>query len=76
MYLQTVIRTGYVQGSKARRPLITGTSVADPDPSDRVCFLGLPDLLVRDQDPDHSILSSSKNSKKIIDSYCFVTFYL
>ncbi len=31
-------------------------------------LLGLPDSLVRDTDPDPVILSSSKNSKKIIDS--------
>ncbi len=46
-------------------------------------FLGLPDPypdpLVRgvDPDPDPSIilLSSSKNSKKNLDSYCFVTTF-
>jgi hypothetical protein len=43
-------------------------------------FLGLldPDPLVRglDPDPDPSIvLSSSKNSKKTLDSYCFVTSF-
>jgi hypothetical protein len=42
-------------------------------------FLGLPetDLLVRDMDldPDLSILTSSKNSKKNFDSYCFVTSF-
>jgi hypothetical protein len=44
-------------------------------------FLGLPDpdLLVRgmDLDPDPSIifLSSSKNSKQTLDSYCFVTSF-
>jgi hypothetical protein len=44
-------------------------------------FLGLPDPdpdpLVRDVDPDQDpsiILLSSKNSKKNLDSYCFVTF--
>jgi hypothetical protein len=40
-------------------------------------FLGLPDPypLVRGVNPDPSIilLSSSKNSKKNLDSYCFVT---
>ncbi len=40
-------------------------------------FLGLlapdPDPLVRDTDPDPS---SSKNSKKSLDSYCFVTSFL
>jgi hypothetical protein len=40
-------------------------------------ILGVPDLapLVQstDQDPDPS--TSSKNSKKILDSYFFVTFY-
>jgi hypothetical protein len=45
------------------------------------CFLGLLDLdpLVRgmDPDPDPSIilLSSSKNSKTNLDSYCFVTSF-
>jgi hypothetical protein len=36
-------------------------------------FLGLPDPdpLVRDTDPDPSIIK--QNSKKNIDSYCFVT---
>ena len=38
-------------------------------------FLGLPDphpdTLVRDMDPDPSIIK--QNSKKNIDSYCFVT---
>jgi hypothetical protein len=44
-------------------------------------FLGLPDpdLLVRgmDPDPDPSIilLLPSKNSKKNLDSYCFVTSF-
>jgi hypothetical protein len=44
-------------------------------------FLGLPDPdpLVRgmDPDPDPSIilLSSSKNSKKNLESYCFVTSF-
>jgi hypothetical protein len=35
-------------------------------------FLGLPDpdLLDRDTDPDPSVIK--KNSKKYIDSYCFV----
>jgi hypothetical protein len=35
-------------------------------------FLGLPDPLVRDTEPDPP---SSKNIKKNIDSYCFVTFF-
>jgi hypothetical protein len=37
-------------------------------------FLGLPDLdpLVRGMDPDPS---SSKKSKKNLDSYCFVTSF-
>ncbi len=45
-------------------------------------FLGLwdPDPLVRDTDPDRLriwiLLSSSKKSKKNIDSFCFVTFFL
>jgi hypothetical protein len=44
-------------------------------------FLGLPDpdQLVRgvDPDPDPSIIlqSSSKTSKKALDSYCFVTSF-
>ncbi len=43
-------------------------------------FLSLPDPLVRgkmDPDPDHSIilLSSSKNSKKDLVSYCFETSF-
>ena len=42
-------------------------SVADPDPNPD------PDLLVRDTDPDQLLLSSSKNRKKNIDSFCFVT---
>ncbi len=41
-------------------------------------FLGLPaaDQLVRGTDPDLSFyfLLSRKNSKKNLDSYCFVTF--
>jgi hypothetical protein len=28
-----------------------------------------------DQDPDPSIIKKKKNSKKNLDSYCFVTFY-
>ncbi len=50
------------------------SSVADPD-----MVLGLldpdPDLLVKgtDQDPYRILLSSSKNSEKNLDSYCFVT---
>ena len=43
--------------------LLIETSVADLDP----------DPLVRDTDPVRILLSSSKNSKKNIDSYCFVT---
>ncbi len=45
----------------------------DPDPLVR----GMdpdPDPLVRGMDPDPS--SSSKNSKKNFDSYCFVTSFL
>ncbi len=42
-------------------------------------FLDIPDLdtLVRGMDPDPSIiyLSSSKNSKKNLDSYSFVTSF-
>jgi hypothetical protein len=42
-------------------------------------FLGFPDPdpLIRGTDPDPSIilLSSSKNSKKNLDSYCFVTSF-
>ncbi len=42
-------------------------------------FLGLPDPdpLVRGMDSDPSIIlpSSSKNSKKNLDSYCFVTSF-
>jgi hypothetical protein len=34
------------------------------------------DPLVRDMDPDPDLLSSSKNSKENIDSYCFVTFFM
>ncbi len=53
----------------------------DPDPPVHM-FLGLPDLdsdpLVTGMDPDPFIklLSSSKNSKKNLDSHCFVTFGL
>jgi hypothetical protein len=36
-------------------------------------FLGLPDPDPFVRDPDPSIITSSKNSKKKIDSYCFVT---
>jgi hypothetical protein len=49
----------------------------DPDPLDRM-FLGFldpdPDPLVRGMDPypDPSI---SENSKKNLDSYCFVTYF-
>ncbi len=32
------------------------------------------DPLVRDMDPAPDLSSSSKNSKKNLDSYCFVTF--
>jgi hypothetical protein len=42
-------------------------------------FLGLldPVPLVRGMDPDRILLSSSKNSKKTLDSYCFViSFWL
>jgi hypothetical protein len=43
-------------------------------------FLGLPDPdpLVRDTDPDPdpSIIKKKNNSKKNIDSYCFVTLRL
>jgi hypothetical protein len=44
-------------------------SVLDPDPDDPYYF-GHPNPLVRGTDPD----PSSKNSKKIIDFYCFVTY--
>jgi hypothetical protein len=39
-------------------------------------FLGLIDTypLVRDTDPAQDPSSSSKNSKKNIDAYCFVTY--
>jgi hypothetical protein len=36
-------------------------------------FLGYPDPLLRCTDPDLDPLSSNKNSKKNLDSYCFVT---
>ncbi len=52
------------------------TGVADPDPLDPY-VLGLlnPDPLVRGMDPDpvHSILK--QNSKKNLDSYCFVNLF-
>jgi hypothetical protein len=42
-------------------------------------FLGIldpdPDQLVRGLDPD-PVLSTSKNSKKNLDSYCFLTSFL
>jgi hypothetical protein len=55
----------------AKKEKYTTSSVADPVRRIQM-FLGLPDpdQLVRDTDPD---LSSSKNSEKNIDSYCFVT---
>ncbi len=61
-------------------PVPTGTelpSVADPDPNPDPSdpyVLGLldPDPFVRGMDADHS--TSSKNSKKNLDSYRFVTF--
>jgi hypothetical protein len=39
-------------------------------------FLGLPDPdpLVRDVDPDPNLSIIKQNSKKNLDSYCFVTF--
>ncbi len=36
-------------------------------------FLGLPDPSVRGLDPDPSIIK--QNSKKNLDSYCFVTYF-
>jgi hypothetical protein len=54
------------------------TSVSDPDPY----VLGPPGsgLLVRGMDPDPAmiriLISSSKNSKKNLDSYCSVTFFM
>jgi hypothetical protein len=55
-----------------RRCILCGS---DPDPIriririHRIhMFLGLPD-------PDPSTVSASKNSKKTLDSYCFVTFF-
>jgi hypothetical protein len=61
--------------------MILGNSVADwdpnPDPPNRL-FLGLldldPDPLVRGMEP-YQDLSSSKNSKKNLDSCCFVTSF-
>jgi hypothetical protein len=64
--------------------LVSYSSVPDPDPV-RIwihwihIYLGLPnpDPLVKGMDPDPSfiLLSSSKNSKKNLDSYCFVTSF-
>jgi hypothetical protein len=56
------------------------TSVPDPDPpGPHVCVLQDPDPdpLVRGMDTDPSIilLSPNKNSKKNLDSYCFVTSF-
>jgi hypothetical protein len=49
------------------------SSVGDPDPDPRIrMFLSYLDLLVRGTDPE--VLSSSKNIKKNLVSYCFVTF--
>jgi hypothetical protein len=52
------------------------SSAADPDPSDSLGLLD-PDPLVRGTDPDpvRNILSSSKNCKKNLDSYCLATFF-
>ncbi len=56
------------------------SSVPDPDPLIHM-FLGIPDpnpdLSVTGMDPHPYIilLSSSKNSKKNLDSYCFVTSF-
>jgi hypothetical protein len=61
-------------------------SVPDPDPPDHhVLGISDPDPVVRGMDPDPNpapdsdpsiiILSSSKNSKKHLDSYCFVTSF-
>ncbi len=52
-------------------------SVADPDPSDPYFFCGLdpdPDPFVSGMNPDPSIIK--QNSKKNLDSYCFLTLYL
>jgi hypothetical protein len=42
-------------------------------------FLGfldlVPDPLARGTNPDPSIIKQKYNSKKTLDSYCFVTFY-
>jgi hypothetical protein len=53
------------------------SSGPDPDPPDLHVF-GLPGSgFVRGTDPDPCLvlLSSSKNSKKNLDSYCFVTSF-
>jgi hypothetical protein len=50
--------------------LLYAEPISVPDPH-------VPDPLVNSMDPDPSIifLSSSKNSKKNLDSYCFVTSF-
>ncbi len=54
---------------------IVTACVQDPDPPDPYVFgLPDPDPLVRGMDRIWRLLSSSKTSKKNIDSYCFVTF--
>jgi hypothetical protein len=57
------------------------TSAADPDPNPDPHFLGLldPDPLVRGMDPDPASdpdpSITKQNSKKNLDSYCFVTSF-
>jgi hypothetical protein len=47
-------------------------NVADSDPNPYMSD-PCPDPAVRAMDPDPELLSSSKNSRKNLDSYCFVT---
>ncbi len=61
-----------------KRILRNSVTDPDPDPPDPHVFGPLdpgPDPLVRGMDPGPDPSSSCKNSKKILDSYYFVTLF-
>ncbi len=84
MYLQKVISRKMF----LKNQYFVGVSVADPDPnpdpSDPYVLSLLdpdPNPLVGGMDPDPATdpdpsITKQKNSKKNLDAYCFMTFYL
>ncbi len=52
------------------------TSVADPDPSDPYIFVQDPDPLSQGYGSGSFYRQAKIDSKKNLDSYCFVTFFM